>query len=83
VDECKPLPEGMGRLGSLMASKSRSYQSLMVCVYPKRTVRIRVRVHSLNHFPSQVRTLVVPEVLGSVRGHSRRFWAVLFNFGRF
>ena len=30
-----------------------------------------------------VRTLVVPEVPGSVRGDFRRFWAVLFNFGRF
>ena len=25
-------PEGMGRLGSLMASISRSYQSFIVCV---------------------------------------------------
>jgi len=42
-----------------------------------------VRVQSLNNVPSQVRTLVVPEVPGSVRGDFGRFWAVLFNFGRF
>jgi len=42
-----------------------------------------VRVHSVNNVPSQVRTIVVPETPGSVRGDFRRFWAVLFNFGRF
>jgi len=34
-----------------------------------------------NHVPSQVRTLIVPEVLGSVRDNFRRFSAILFNFG--
>jgi hypothetical protein len=42
----------------------------------------RIRVHNLNIVPSQLRTLVVPEVPSSVRGDFRRFWAVSFNFGR-
>jgi len=42
-----------------------------------------VRVHSLNNVPSQVRTLAVPDVPGFERGDFRRFWAVLFDFGRF
>ena len=42
-----------------------------------------IRVHSLNNVPSQVHTPHIPEVSSSLRGEFRRFWAVLFNFGRF
>jgi len=42
-----------------------------------------LRVHSSNNVPSQVRTLVLLEVLRCVRGDFRRIRAVLFNFGRF
>ena len=31
----------------------------------------------------KVRTVVVLEVPGCVRGNFGRFWAILFNFGRF
>ena len=38
---------------------------------------------SSNDVASQVRTVVVPEAPGSVRGEFRRFSATLFNFRRF
>eukprot|EP00962_Isochrysis_galbana_P004571 scaffold1246_cov117-Isochrysis_galbana.AAC.3 len=39
------LPDGIGRYGSLMASSSRSYQSLMVWVKPHRMGPERVMAH--------------------------------------
>ena len=42
-----------------------------------------LRLHSANNVPSQVRTLVVPEVPCSVRGHFRQFRALFFGLGRF
>jgi hypothetical protein len=37
-------------------------------------------VHSLSHIPSQVRTLVIPEVLVSVRGNFGRLCWILNDF---
>jgi hypothetical protein len=45
--------------------------------------RAVVRVGFLNNVPSQVRTVVVPEVPSARRWDVRRFWAVLINFGPF
>jgi len=42
-----------------------------------------LRVISSNNVPTQVRTLIVPEVSGTMRDDFRRFWAVLFNLGDF
>ena len=43
-------------------------------------MRRAVQVHSLDNVPSQVRTLIVPEVLGSVRDDFGRFCSILSDF---
>ena len=55
---------------------------LIAALPPGRTASI-ISVHSLNNVPSQVNTPIDPEIPGSMRDNFRRFWAVLYNFGRF
>jgi hypothetical protein len=42
-----------------------------------------MRVHRSNNVPSQLRTLVVQEVVGTLQGDFRRFWAVFSILGDF
>ena len=49
----------------------------------EKSALVLVRVASLNNVPSQVRTIVVPEVPIARPWDVPRFWAVLINFGRF